>query len=65
MKDYQVRVIKEKADLDEKIGELSTSIYNENFLQLEVDEQYRMKMQLKIMSNYSSILGERITEFRT
>lgn len=58
---YQQRVIDEKTELDEKltklIGFFDTSIYKN----LPEDEQRRLREQSEHMSNYSAVLGARIS----
>lgn len=58
---FQLRVIEEKAELDDKIERLS------NFLQVdhdiaEIDIQL-LSLQLQTMSHYSAILSIRIKRF--
>jgi hypothetical protein len=61
---YQQRVIDEKADLGEKIGELSDFINtNQTFMTLPKDERARMHIQLAAMRVYHQALDERIQAF--
>lgn len=65
MKPYQERVVFEKRELDEKLAKLRPFVNNsEVFKQLPQDEQIRMMRQQMAMSEYSSILGERIACFK-
>ena len=63
MKDYQQRVIEEKKQLDKKIEKLRTFLNTETFAELDLAERGRMHSQFNVMTNYSSILGERIDAF--
>lgn len=64
MKDYQLRVIDEKEELDKKAKALSQFIgLNSTFETLDEDEQERLKEQCEIMWLYSEILGKRIKAF--
>lgn len=62
---HQERVVTEKADLDAKIMKLSIFVGSAAFKSVVPDtlEQGRMQRQLVVMSEYSSILGERIEAF--
>lgn len=64
MEAYQLRVIQEKKDLDEKLEKLSAFLLNERFLSLPPDEQARLSIQRFCMDGYSKILGERILAFK-
>lgn len=63
MSDFQLRVIKEKEELDVKINALSDFFNNKIFATLQTDEKVRLSKQLLIMTDYSAILGERIAHF--
>lgn len=59
---HQQRVLVEKLELDLRIGALDPFIErNPVFATLPTDEQARLKRQLDVMHELSSILGERIT----
>lgn len=61
---HQERVIAEKTALDKNIDLLSAFIDGKKvFLTLPEAERYRLVKQLKYMSLYSGILGERIEAF--
>lgn len=65
MQPFQQRVIDEKTDLDAKIEKLTefTDATNHLFTTLPEDEQVRLGRQLAIMTDYSKVLGERISFF--
>lgn len=64
MKPHQLRVIKEKAELDTKLEALNAFVKGPIFPTLDPTEQDRLVRQSKIMDQYSVILGERIAAFR-
>ena len=61
--EYQLRVIVEKAALDEKGAALAAFLEGRTFAALPPDEQGRLTKQLDLMKQYSVILGERIAAF--
>jgi uncharacterized protein (DUF169 family) len=63
MAPHQERVVVEKKELDEKIEKLTAFKEGEVFAGLPVQEQERLSRQLRAMTEYSEILGERISEF--
>ena len=64
MQPHQQRVLDEKEELDKKIQALSLFINDTTtFITLDESEQERLDAQIKIMRDYSEILGERIREF--
>ena len=63
MADYQVRVVEEKKELDNKVEKLNVFIGSDKFDAVGIDEQNRMRNQLSAMVDYSNILGERIENF--
>jgi len=63
MKPYQERVVKERAELDEKLEKLNAFGTSDFFSSLPLDEQQRLIRQSKIMDQYSVVLGERIAAF--
>ncbi len=55
------RMVREKADLDMKIGKLNFFLHTETFEnQLPAHEQNLLREQMIVMNHYSSILAERI-----
>jgi hypothetical protein len=60
---YQQRVIDEKADLDVKIAKLDAFIGSATFDALPLEERERLEDQFDPMSEYATILGERIDAF--
>lgn len=64
MEPYQQRVIDEKESLDDKIHKLSVFLGSASEMPpIPDDEQGRLKRQLGVMREYSTILGERIENF--
>ena len=63
MEFYQQRVVVEKQGLDEKIDRLIAFMGARAFSGLTEAEQDRLRRQLGAMSEYSAILGERISCF--
>jgi hypothetical protein len=64
MQPHQLRVVEEKAELDEKAYALSKFIgHSPLFETLDPAEQERLREQNDIMWQYSEILGARITAF--
>ena len=64
MEDYQVRVYKEKDELQTKYLNLEGFIFNDKFLSLDINEQERLFLQYYAMRNYRDILTQRIENFR-
>lgn len=61
---HQQRVLDEKMERDQEITRLDTFIReNQVFLTLPADEQSRLRRQLDVMHELSTILGERIANF--
>ena len=63
MKKWQLRVIREKADLDIKIIKLDRFLESEHVGQLLVSDVDLLGEQLGAMKGYSEILGTRIERF--
>ena len=63
MQAFKLRVLEEKRLLDEKIERLSAFVDGGVFTAVTEAEQDRLKRQLKLMQEYSSVLGERIAAF--
>lgn len=63
MNDFQLRVLKEKEELDVKINALCSFMVKDIFQSLKLEEQFRLKKQFEIMKLYSAVLGERIAHF--
>lgn len=64
MLDYQLRVVEEKRELDEKIKKLRDFRTTDHHHAL-VEAEQRLWAQLNVMQTYSSILGERIGTWAT
>jgi hypothetical protein len=60
---YQVRLVAEKAELDNRLHKLSLFLNNVAADRLPGAEVTRMSRQAVIMEKYSEILGERIRAF--
>lgn len=60
MKDFQQRVVNEKAELDVKAQKLSAFIGGSVYETLDGQEQERLKQQLTHMTRYSDVLRQRI-----
>ena len=67
MEAHQVRVINERLELKTKINALDkfigAPINHETFIALPVEEQVLLKLQLRYMLIYLSVLQERITRW--
>jgi len=63
MKDWKLRVVEEKKELDEKIAKLSAFIEQEQFNVIDADEKQRLIRQEQYMVEYSLIFAERIANF--
>jgi len=62
-KPFQLRVLNEKAELDEKLAALHVFINGDMFRGLSPEEQEDMLLQTKHMRDYSNTLGRRIKRF--
>ncbi|QPI62403.1 crAss001_48 related protein [Vreelandella venusta] len=63
MQPHQQRVVTEKEELDKKILALDGFIGGDIFSGLDKGEKDRLVRQYKHMSQYSAVLGERISHF--
>lgn len=63
MSDYQLRVIQEKAEIDEKREKLGEFKNTDAFLALPWQEQERLNTQAHLMTCLSAVLGARIDAF--
>ncbi len=61
--DWQIRVLQEKSDLDERIDRLSSYIKDPEFRELDLLKRDLMLRQLGYMQAYSLTLGQRIDDF--
>lgn len=64
MKEYQQRVIEEKAELDAKIQKLYMFLASHRTLELDGEELWRLYDQNVAMRHYSYILAARIAAFK-
>ena len=64
MEAYQLRVVEEKKELDEKIERLKAFMEGSIFASLDRDERSRLTLQLEHMNGYSEVLGQRIAAFK-
>lgn len=60
---YQLRVVTEKNELDEKIFALMAFLDTPTFMGLPVAEQDRLRAQYALMGRYANILERRIANF--
>lgn len=60
---HQQRVVDEKKELDEKLEKLTAFFSTNIFSELPQEEQNRLRRQQFAMTDYSTILGERIDNF--
>ena len=64
MQPHEERVVKERDDLDEKIGKLCDFVGSSRiYKSLPEPEQSRLQVQLHYMQGYSHILHERVRNF--
>lgn len=63
MHEHQLRVIKERDDLLEKITKLTTFLMSDASAHVTPEEKDRMWRQLYTMLSYGNILSERIGNF--
>ncbi len=64
MSPWQERLVKEKEELDQKITKLTAFIVGPDFGELDSENQFWLKEQLKAMENYSYSLCQRINLFK-
>jgi hypothetical protein len=63
MQAYQLRVVDEKVDLDERLRRLEGFIEGPDFALVDDQERERLTRQRDLMVQLSAVLGERIEEF--
>lgn len=63
LRDWQVRVIDEKNELDARISKLTSFALTEAFLTLSRADQELLTEQRQHMLGYSTVLGVRIARF--
>jgi hypothetical protein len=63
MSDFKDRVQQEKLELNTKIEKLNSFIGSTKFYDLSSDEQYRLRRQHIIMTDYYNILYLRIVNY--
>lgn len=63
MTDYQLRVISEKEELEEKLLKLNSFIDLDKFKSLPFEDQGLLLRQCIVMEEYKRILQERIDRF--
>lgn len=64
MQPHQERVVKEQAELQEKLNKLQTFLVGDLFKTLPTEEQERLQKQSQYMALYSDVLIERIKAFK-
>lgn len=57
---WQVRVLEEYRELDERLGKLATYVWSSAFQRLALEDQELLRDQLAAMSTYYNILARRI-----
>lgn len=62
--DWQVRVVEEKAVLDEKLAKLVEFLETPTFNVLEFEDRCLLEIQYSAMNQYSHVLGRRINRFK-
>lgn len=60
---YQIRVVQEKQELDQKLEKLVTYLESKHFTELSFDDKWLLREQRQAMAAYSRILGSRIAKF--
>lgn len=60
---YQLRVVDEKRELDEKLTKLLSFFQTPMFDNLNEAERSRLRNQARFMDGYAAVLQERITAF--
>ena len=63
MEPHQERVVREKAELDDKIDKLSEFVGKSVFGGLSDEDRLLLTRQLSVMKDYSRILKARISRF--
>lgn len=62
--DWQVRVIEEKAQLDERRGRLDLFIGSGTYARIEDEDRALLLTQAELMKELSRVLGDRIKRFK-
>lgn len=65
MKDFQLRVVKEKEELEVKIKALADFKNGEQYKKLPQAERIDLTKQLRLMRGYAQVLISRISRFDT
>jgi hypothetical protein len=60
---FQIRVIEEKQELDTRLERLGEFIAGASFKHIEALERSRLRRQMALMSELSTVLGARIAAF--
>lgn len=63
MMDWQLRVIKEKEELDVRVAKLEAYVNNIEFTRLYLVDSKDLVIQLDLMKRYSGVLASRISRF--
>lgn len=64
MKDHEIRVVNEKAELDDKITKLVAFMMTDTYSSLPPVDQGLLMVQVRSMKMYSECLGDRIDRFK-
>lgn len=62
---YQLRVVDEEEQLHIKLIALLDFIEQPSFAEIDLPEQYRLKLQAMSMGHYHLVLTERISHFKS
>jgi len=59
MKDYQIRVVDEYSDLEERTGKLEEFLQSDKFAEVSVQERSYLEAQLPLMQKLLAVLKSR------
>lgn len=63
LQDFQQRVVDEKQELDDKLDKLRVFLRSDRALALDFTDRSLLVMQERAMTDYTSILADRINRF--
>lgn len=63
LKDWQERLVEEKAQADEKVKRLDAFVRGPKFDGIHVEDRALLREQLAVMTRYAEILQERVSRF--
>ncbi len=64
MKEHEIRVINEKAELDDKFNKLVSFMMTDAYSSLQSVDQGLLMVKVRIMKMYSECLGDMISRFK-